>query len=745
MVGGSTKRGARGLPPADGRVERVARIVTTIASVWYALAAAWEIAAPFGSGHVALTSARGIVAENMWTWGIIAPVREYTLDPPTPSMYYAHHPWGSFWTTSALFLVFGRHDFVCRLAPFLMSALSPPLLYAIGRAMWGPLAGALAAAGYAVLPIALAFANQNGFEVPVIFWCLVATWGYVRLHQTWQRRWLVVSVIGMLLAFNADWPSLVFGAVVLAWLFLVGLILPSRWFGGVDTRRFAQWWALSAGVAVATVLLYVYLFRKADQLDNLFSQAELRAAGNQLPLSTVLENRRYWIQLMFTPLAIFVGKLAVPFFVVRLLALRRPLEIFPLAVLAMAIFEYVYFKQGADVHIYWPQLFAPYFAMSLGVLSASFEGALRWLLARLPGRLRRVGVVPSFVAFGFWALVPLAMVRDGVRALRYGHDTGGRFNESGRIILQDVDKANMLLWLKPQLEGHTRVQLHTSMKQTWAQEWTLHRPTDETTRIPNGPLPEPTRYFIADSRFLEGKNQRTLAEHLAVRAVGSFWWADTLEAHAPISAYALQAREPSVFSRYFVAGVDPMYEVVPDPYRTWELRDAFAQTPNPPPALPARTLEQRRVRHNIAVSQGDHALADRLLAELVRDLEKSSRTRYTDGTRLLGTELRRGTVNKLAVFFANSEAKSSELDFRIVSVVEQKMTLSLVPLDDKERVVGMPFELSTTLWKPGYVYASETEIRARPGVERYYGYWYGGASAPLPDNGTARVLLLTTH
>jgi len=745
MVGGSTKRGPRGLPLADPRVERIARIVAAIATVWFALAAGWEIAAPFGSGHVALTSARGIVAENMWTWRIIAPVREYALDPPTSSMYYAHHPWGSFWTTSALFFVFGRHDFVCRLAPVLMSALSPPLLYAIGRATWGPVAGALAALGYAVLPIALAFANQNGFEVPVMFWCLVATWGYLRLHQTWKRRWLVVSVVGMLFAFNADWPSLVFGAVVLAWLLLVGLILPSRWFGGVDTRRFAQWWALSAGVAVATVLLYVYLFRKAEQLDNLFSQAELRSAGNQLPLSTVLENRHYWIELMFTPLAVFVGKLAVPFFAVRLLALRRPLEIFPLAMLIMAIFEYVYFKQGADVHIYWPQLFAPYFALSLGVLSASFEGALRWLFARLPGRLRTVGIVPSFVAFGFWALVPLAIARDGVRALRYGHDTGGRFNEGGRIILQDVDKANMLRWLKPQLEGRTRVQLHTSMKQTWAQEWTLHRPTDETARIPSGPLPDPTRYFVADARFLDGKDQTRLADQIFVRAVGPFWWADTQEPRGPISAYALEPREPSLLQRYFVAGADPIYEVVPDPYRTWELRDAFAQTPNPPPTVAARTLDQRRIRHNIAVSQGDRALADRLLAELARDLERSSATRYTDGTRLLGTELRRGTVNKLAVFFVTSQAMSSEADFRIVSVVEEKMAFSLVAPDDKERVVGMPFELSTTLWKAGYVYASETEIRARPGVERYYGYWYGGRAAPVPDNGKARVLLLTTR
>ena len=35
----------------------------------------------------------------------------------------------------------------------------------------------------------------------------------------------------------------------------------------------------------------------------------------------------------------------------------------------MATVEYVHFKNGADVHTFWPLPFAPYWALSVGVLA----------------------------------------------------------------------------------------------------------------------------------------------------------------------------------------------------------------------------------------------------------------------------------------------------------------------------------------------------------------------------------------
>jgi hypothetical protein len=168
----------------SGRVERVARIVVVVSTVWLALAVIWGICGPIGGGHWAIVASRGIMADNMVTWGIWGPVREYALSRPTPQLYYVHHPWGTYWVIGALAKVFGRHAFVPRLEPVLMCVACPPLLYGIGRALWGPVPGALAALAYSVLPIVLAFGNFPGFEGPLIFGCLLTTWGYLRFRAS---------------------------------------------------------------------------------------------------------------------------------------------------------------------------------------------------------------------------------------------------------------------------------------------------------------------------------------------------------------------------------------------------------------------------------------------------------------------------------------------------------------------------------------------------------------------------------
>src|SRR3954447_17556024 len=123
--------GLDGLPLADPIEERVARAVAIVASVWFALAAGWELFGPLLAGHYASSASVGIIAENMLRWKIAGPVWEYTITKPVPAMYYCHHPWGIFWATAAAMRLLGRHDYLCRLVPVVLSAATPPLLYAI--------------------------------------------------------------------------------------------------------------------------------------------------------------------------------------------------------------------------------------------------------------------------------------------------------------------------------------------------------------------------------------------------------------------------------------------------------------------------------------------------------------------------------------------------------------------------------------------------------------------------------------
>ncbi|HVY49379.1 MAG TPA: glycosyltransferase family 39 protein, partial [Minicystis sp.] len=453
-----------GRPSAPAVEARVARAVALAVTVWFALAAAWELFGPLLAGHYASSASVGIIAENMLRWHIPGPVWEYTTSRPGPELYYCHHPWGIFWTTAVLMKLFGRHDFVCRLAPVLLSVATPPLLYDLGRSIWRPAAGAAAAAGFVVLPIALAFANFNALEVPVIAYSLLFLWGYVRLTQTGRRRHLAVSLVGLFLALNADWPAFVLAGEVVAFATARSLVL-RRAFGplgprgagvsqAVRERRHAAFCLGAIAIVASTLLLYLALFSASHKLGDLFGSAEMRSSGNRTRLANVLASRRYWIELSFTPVAILLGKIAAVACAVRLVVVRREHEVLPLAVLGMATVQYVVFKEGADVHVFWPHDFAEYFALGLAALVASVACALEWLVPAVRARLARPEAPSTrsgLAALGLAlvALVPVA--RDGVPALRYARDTGGRFNEKGLLIHSDGAKTAFLTWLATDL------------------------------------------------------------------------------------------------------------------------------------------------------------------------------------------------------------------------------------------------------------------------------------------------------
>ena len=727
---------------AHPRIELVAKVVVGIATLWFAAAASWELLSPLAVGHWASNAAVGIAAENMWKWKILGPVAIYVTEAPTPASYYCNHPWGVFWTTAVFVKVLGHHDVACRLPAILMSSLSTPLVYAIGRQLWGPIAGALAALGFVVTPIALAFANFNNLEVPVMFGVLVATWGYLRLTRTWRRRWLWVSAFGFFTAVNSDWTGYFFGAVVLGFGLFRGVLFGGRWYPAVDRRRYAQWWALGASISVGVLLFYVAMFHRSGQLGNLLTQGLHRSAGSDTPLDGVLATRADWIQTSFTSLAIFIGKAALPLFLFRLVFLRKDAEIFPLAMLFMAGLQYVAFKQGADIHFFWPQPFALYFAFSLGLFAWVFEAALR----RLVRLFRRQGQVwPPLIALLVWLLVPLAMLPDAIAGLVVSRRTGGRFDERGDLIHQDVDKVVVLRWLRKQLESGTTVALHEGMKSCWSLDWALRRPV-RIGPAPSGPQIGDGQYYVLDARFVHASDLEKLAGDYAVRAVGPFWIADRARGKGLIEGHAIAAREPTLLEWYLRWGNDPVYSVVPDAFVTWELRHHLKQEPNPPPAAVPQSFEQRRIAHNAAVASGDVALAERLRQELVGELDKSAATDFSDGVRLLGTRMEKGAGGRFGIYFLAPGPIDPDAMFSLSAEVIESRRFTLVSKPQRARATGMPFDMPTPLWKAGMVYRSLSEIRPRPGTEKHVGAWVARRGSPrLPlKPSVGELAVLTT-
>jgi hypothetical protein len=724
-------------------LERAARIVVAGATAWFAVAVSWGLFGPVTGGHASVVGSRGIMGENMVLWHIWAPVREYTFGPPTPATYYPDHPFATYWVIGGLTKLFGRHPFVPRLEPILMSVATPPLLYAIGRWLWGPLAGALCALVYVTLPITLAFGSFPGFEVPLVFGCLLTMWGYLHFTEKWQTRWLLVSLVGVTWTANTDWQGSVFLGVVLGSLMVMHYLLP-RWFGSPPGRPFGQWWALTASITTVTVLVYLAYFVHIEAVDKILAQEALRERGREAPLLQVLGARSYWIDLAFTPVGVTMGKIALPIFLFRVIFMKRTVEVFPLAILVMSAISYARFKNGADAHFYWPLPFAPYCAMSFGVVATAVVAIGKWVLGHYGwADPRRMLIVGTFSAAGALAL---AMLPDGVRGLSYGRATGGRFNDRGRRIFQDLDKSVALEWMTRQMEGAPRVQLHSSMHWNWSNDWALHRPVAGVDGLPSrvASMVE-DRYFVADLKFVSAADYQKLAAQFHLIVVEQYALVDRVSPWAPADGYVLDSREPTALEWYFVSGVDPILSVRSDPWYTWEIREQFGQTPNPPPDAAPATPEELRIAHNVAVAAGDSDRADALEAQLVSRLQVYAATKFTDGTRLLGVRFLPGVDPFIEVYFEAAGPTADEDQFDIESYVQRRPIVSLLLADEKVRTVGRPLVPPPKLWKRGFVYVDRTEIRKRPGRETYVGFFTAPEKMrpPMPLDGSTKIRLLT--
>jgi hypothetical protein len=735
----------RGFPRDDGfrarpeerRLERACEIIALFVSVAFAAAAFWELGDSFSAGHYAASSAVCTGAENMWQWGILAPVAHHTLRPPVPSEYYCHHPFGIFWVTALFMKALGHQAWACRLPAAIQSALTPAVLYLAARALWGPVAGVVAAASYAVVPIALSFADMNALEVPVIFATVVAIWGYARFRQTYARRFLALGLGGLLYAVCCDWAAVIFAAVMLGAVF-ASVFLLRRWTLIADRRRIAGFWGLAVALCAIAIAAHLYTFQHFGQLNELFAQGTLRSAGVEQPLSHVLFARKFWIEVSFTELAIALGKLALPVLALRVVARRSELEALPLAVFAMALLQYVVFKQGADIHIFWPFYFAEYFALAFAGLVQSVLELLQRVTRIFP---RTAGAWPNYACLGLGLLVPFAILPDGLRALHYGHRSGGRFNENGHPTKPDKEKVAVLEWLTRRMAPNTGVTLHPGMRQSLWVDWTMRRPAATVSHPPSTPATGQDRYYVADMRFMTATEQEALVQNFSVTALDTFLTVDRAAPKGEFQVLDVQRYEPSWLEKYWVSSTHALRRVVPNPFVTWELRDRFELSPNDPPARAPVSFEEIRIAHNIAVARSDEAGAARGLTALLAGCDHSASRTFADGDQLLGTRLERGTSLVYSVYLLAAGPDASEPALVMHSIVESAPASSLVGKDTAVADVGVPFGIPTSRWKRGYVYVSLTEVIRRIGRERWYGSFHSARESGSPSSDAAFPML----
>ncbi|MGH7293595.1 MAG: ArnT family glycosyltransferase, partial [Polyangiaceae bacterium] len=425
-----------------------------------------------------------MAAEQMLKWHIIYPAWEwYSGSPPDHGAYICHHPFGQYYVPAVLLGLFGHHDFVARLAGTLMSVPVPPLLYGIAKEKWGRPAGAVAAASYVVLPLAVGFSQFTNLEAFCIFGALLFFWGHTRHLVTGRKRHLVAALAGVAFACAGDWAGYLLITPAIIWFFLRAFVVPRRLLPRFHFEPYAREWGLAVGLVAGTLLFWLGLFAYAGQIDAWVMAAFARGGGSSFKLSAVLATRKDWIDFSFTPLAILLGKIAAPVALLRLLVMRRDEEIYSLSLLFGATFQYVVFKAGADVHIFWSLYFAPYYALAMAQLFGTGAGLVGFVVGRFM-REWRASVV-AWVTLAAGILPALVIAPDGVRSLWVWRRTGGRYDDNGALTRSHLDLLDVVDQIVlPNTYRGNPIDTSASAEWYWEHTWLYQGPNVDK------PLPE---------------------------------------------------------------------------------------------------------------------------------------------------------------------------------------------------------------------------------------------------------------
>jgi hypothetical protein len=726
-------------------IDRVSRWIAIAASGWFAFAASWGMFGIPAAGHIDAGSAGNVMAaEQMIRWKIMYPAWAwYSGARPAPTIYLCHHPFGQYYVPAFLFWLFGHHDCLVHLPAVLMSIAIPPMLYGIGKERWGAPIGAVAAAGYVFVPIAVGFASFWNLETICIFGALLFFWGHSRHVTTRRRRYLVASLVGLAFACSGDWVGYLLVAPTLGWAFLRAFVFPARMTPYLRIAPYAQWWALSVILIVVSLAWWLGLFHHVGQINEWLSSGESRGGAETATLRATLDARKSWIEFSFTPLAIAVGKIAAPVCLLSLLVARFDEETYALGILFGASVQYVVFKEGADVHIFWPHYFAAYFALALAQLARAVGAVVGWVARRFSAK--RGPMLAAITGLVIGMMPVAAMAHDGVKSLWVWRRTGGRYNDNGSLISSQVEMLFVLRHVvMPHTKRETPLDVHPSAQFGWEQSWTYQG----ESRVVGGPAVgrpgvETHPYWVGRASGMLADEQRKIAAAAHVRIYGDIWVVDQREKPAPADAYSLNEREPNAFEWLVYGGTEPMRSIgsTPDPWKTWEWRTHLGQ-PAVAPAGDPVTLDEQRIAYNVAVASGDAAGAARMRQRIESQLDLGPATTFTSGVRLVGVRVA-GGVQPRVESWIEPDAPMGEASFNVRSKVEARNPLSLIGPDPTDREMAFAPSLPTKLWKAHFLYSTEAVLNHRIGREKYWGFWQSrdGTPAPRRTDGKPETIL----
>jgi hypothetical protein len=727
--------------------ERVCLAIVALVTVFYAGASAWEALGPLECGQFCAMSYLGIAGENMLKWRNFAVVINYTAVSPTQAQYYSHHPYGPAVVAAACQALFGHNSFSIHAPAIIYGVLIPPLLYGLSRAIWGPVAAAVTTVIFALVPINLAFAKFGLYELTTIFWGLLYAWGTIRLWQTWRARYLVAAIMGVIGLCQADWIGCGVAGAFATFAFVRAYVLPRRWVGNIQDREHAQWFAATVATTGGTILLYVVLFAKSGHLPDLLGSFESRSTGASTPLSEVFGQQR-WMRIQWTlpVMTLWAVAIAVPLGLVRTFLVSAVEVVQPIWFLCAAV-QYLIFKQGADVHIFWPHMFGTSVALACGCLVAQAAAFREWLVSRVgaPSRSKlNAGLMIAGVsALGLYAIV---LGRMGLAQLRQSHLTCGQFDEGGEFIWSYRNASTFTDWAMHDIPQSFDLALHTSFAGAPNLEYTARRVVHTMPEMQPTTSNDLDRYELAFAGLISPGQMTAWAQNFAPEIAGPFWKIDRARPREPLNVYQYVEREPTLLESFFITGTDAVRSIGPiDPYGTWEWRRSLSITPNPPPSSAPSSFDELRIAHNVAFDRKDLTLARNLRDDLKTRLTEVKEAHFSDDIQLVGWRIEEGAVPIATLLWETGPGfVPFDGEFHVRSKIGRPPRLWASATDFHEKEVAPKDALRPPLWKAGFLYSQRFVVVHRIGEEKYRGFFTSNDATPAPRPAIADSLELFT-
>lgn len=176
------------------------------------------------------------------------------------------------WIAALLYRLFGEHEVLCRLTSIVFSVGTIPLVFVLGRRLFGQAPARAAAFLVAVSPSMVFFGRSFISDVPMVFFAVAGVLGYIIYLQTDEWRWAVAGAACTALAGLVKLPA-------------IAIVAPIAWEAW-RTRGWQAWrdrWIVG-GIAFALVVVAAWYWH-ADRIYHLtgLTEAIFHSSDNPPP------------------------------------------------------------------------------------------------------------------------------------------------------------------------------------------------------------------------------------------------------------------------------------------------------------------------------------------------------------------------------------------------------------------------------------------------------------------------------